>query len=97
MKKQVLTNDEVKENLAANLKRILSERKISQAKFARAIGVSPMAVSHYMSGRNATGAAAVSRMAVFLGVSIESLITKPVVKIPKPPRLPRDRSCKFGA
>jgi transcriptional regulator with XRE-family HTH domain len=40
-------------NFGSNLKRIISEKDISQASVARKLGTSPMQVSRWITGRNA--------------------------------------------
>ena len=71
----MLTDEEVRDNLAGNLKRLMGEKNISQRQLAAAVGVAPMTINHYLAGTTTkASASAVSRIAAHLGVSIESLI-----------------------
>lgn len=69
-----------KQNIAANLARLLSERGMSQRQLAVATGDSPMRISLYVNGKTQPVAAALSRIAEALGVSMESLLSDPPKK-----------------
>ena len=58
------------------LKRILLEKKLTQAEFAKRLGVTPSAVSRYMVGKSLPSSKTLLKMANVLGLSVENLLEK---------------------
>lgn len=70
----VLTDDQAKVFLAANLRRILAARKLSLRALGRLINETPMRLSNISRGAVIPDVACVSRIAEALDVSIEALL-----------------------
>lgn len=79
----VVDDNEARKNIAANLAHLLVERRMSQCELAAATGDSTMAVSYYVRAKRLPGAAALSRLAEALGVTMESLLAAPPKKSKK--------------
>lgn len=73
----MVDDDDARDNIAANVGRLLKDRGMSQRALAEATGDSPMRISHYVRGAKLPGAAALSRIAEALGVTMESLVSRP--------------------
>jgi transcriptional regulator with XRE-family HTH domain len=74
---EMLTDDDVRVNVAANLKRLLAEREISQSQLARLTGDTQANISHICAGRHVAGAAVLARIADALDTSIDFLVAPP--------------------
>jgi len=73
----VTTDDEAKANIAANLNRILAERKISQRALARLTNEPPMTINSVLNGRHIVSTGTITRIAEALDVSIDRLVGTP--------------------
>lgn len=73
----MLTDDDVRVNLAANLKRMLAERDISQAELGRLTGVTQANISLICAGKHVSGVGVLARIAEALDTSIDFLIASP--------------------
>lgn len=71
------TDDEARENIAANLHRILAERNLSQSELARRTGDPVMTINGIFHGKHVAGAGILTRIAEALDVSIDRLTAKP--------------------
>ena len=87
----MISNDDAKRFIAANVKRALAERKPdwSQSDLARATGDNVMTVSHLIRGARLPSAALLRRVAEALGVSSDDLISPPRGRISAKIRLSR--------
>lgn len=56
------------------LKELLRERRISQAKLARALGINPRVVSRYCNGQRKPGLETLMKMAKYLEVPVAELV-----------------------
>lgn len=66
-----------------NLKRLREERNLSQATFAKLIGVSQSAVGNWEAGSREPNLETMSKIASFFGVSVDSLLADgPIEHIP---------------
>ena len=73
----MLTDDEVRENLSANLSRLLADRRMSQSELARRTGVTQANISLICLGKHVSGVGVLSRIAEALDTSIDLLIATP--------------------
>lgn len=73
----MLSDDEVKVNLAANLTRLLHDRDWSQSELARRTTDPIMTISRICRGQNAPTAGVLTRIAEALDVSIDRLVSPP--------------------
>jgi len=73
----VITDDEARQNLAANLTLILRERHIPQRQLARATKRPVMSISNVCRGTRLPNVALVACIAEALGYSMEDLIGTP--------------------
>lgn len=73
----VISNDDAKRIIAANVRRSLAERKPdwTQSDLARATGDNVMTISHLIRGTRCPSAALLKRVAEALGVSSDALLT----------------------
>lgn len=71
-------------NLAANLKRLLDQREISQNALAKAVGVTADTIGAIFHQRHTPNVAIVAAVAVVLGSTVDAMIG-----FPKPGRKPR--------
>lgn len=74
---QAVEDIEVKENIGANIRRLLAARKISQNGLATLIDESPTRINHYAQAKKMPGAGVLSRIAEALGVTTDDLIAPP--------------------
>ncbi|MGD9645552.1 MAG: helix-turn-helix domain-containing protein [Pirellulales bacterium] len=73
----VITEDQAKDNIAANLQRLLEARNWSQSDLARATGDAHVTISRIVRGTNVAGVALLARIAEALDVTIDGLIRPP--------------------
>lgn len=76
----MLTDEQVKVNVAANLRRLLADRGLSQRQLAVLTGDNEMTISNACRGVHVPGAGIITRIAEALDVSTDRL-TGPVPKI----------------
>jgi transcriptional regulator with XRE-family HTH domain len=78
-----VTNDEVKENLAENLRRILASRGWTGLKLAAESGESQPTISNILRAQHVPNAGTLSRIAKTLDTTMDYLISKPEAIGPK--------------
>ena len=68
------------------LKQLMDSRSVTQAELADAVGVSEAAISYILRGLKQPSLAVAQRMAEFLGVTVDELLTDPEAyrSLPKP-------------
>lgn len=76
----MLTDDQIKANMSANLRRLLDSRHWAQSDLAREADVKEMMVSLVIRGKSLPGIAIASRIAEALETSIDKLIMPPPEK-----------------
>lgn len=69
-----MTDAQAKKNIAANLRRLLAVRDVSQNGLAREIDESPTRINQYCQAKKMPGAGVLSRIAEFFEVTIDELI-----------------------
>lgn len=69
-----MSDDQAKHNIAANLRRLLAVREVSQNGLAREIDESPTRINQYCQGKKMPGAGVLSRIADFFEVTIDELV-----------------------
>lgn len=79
----VLTDDDAKSLISANVKRLLDERDMSQAELARATGESTARISQMIHGQKLPSAAFLARIAEALEVAADELLSPPEKKPPR--------------
>lgn len=70
----MITDDEVRVNIAANLSRILKNRGWSQRELCRKCGEKPMVVNAAINGRHIPRASTLARIAEALDVCMDRLV-----------------------
>lgn len=73
----VITDATAKRNISENLQRLLDLRRLSVLKFAQDINEPQNTVYRIVRGDNMPGVALLARMAEFLNVRIDDLLTDP--------------------
>ena len=73
----MITNDEAKRNLAANLKRLMGYRGWTQSELAREIGATRSSICSIVNGQQIPSVARVARLAEVLDTSIDLLLSPP--------------------
>jgi len=73
----VITDDQARKNVAANVKRLLDEKGMSQSDLARATGETFMTISRVVRAQNVASYAVVCRIAEALGVKSDDLHQTP--------------------
>lgn len=73
----MITESDARRNIAANLRRILDERRMKQTDLAKRSGESDMTVSRLLRGQNAPTITILANVAEALDVSIDRLISVP--------------------
>lgn len=73
----VLSDDDAKRWIAANLRAAMELRGMSQAQLAAATGSTRMRISHYLAGARIPSAAVLARMAEALEVTADQLLSDP--------------------
>jgi len=74
---KVLTDQQIKSHMAANLRRMLDSRGWSQSELHRRSGVNNMTISEVIRGETVPGIGVASRIADALDVTIDKLISAP--------------------
>jgi transcriptional regulator with XRE-family HTH domain len=77
----MLTDDEVKANIAENVTRLLHDRGWSQSELSRRTGISQVAISLICSGQRLCGSGVLCRIAEAFDVSLDRLVNAPARKI----------------
>jgi transcriptional regulator with XRE-family HTH domain len=72
---------EIREMLRKNLKEYLSKSKYNQKQFAEEIGVSSVAVSHWIKGDNSPDIETIAKICDLLHIRFSDLITYPSTEI----------------
>ena len=70
----MITDEQAIKNLSGNLRKLLEDRRMSQADLARETGDSEMNVSRYVRGAVMPGAGALARLAEALQVPTDHLL-----------------------
>ena len=73
----MVSDDQTKNNIAENLRRILESRGLEQKFLADATGENQMTISRIVRGKNVPGAGVLARIAEALDVSIDRLVQAP--------------------
>ncbi len=73
----MLSNTDVRDNLAANVQRLLTERKMSQADLSRKANESEIAISRVVRGCMLASSGTITRIAEAFDVSIDRLVNPP--------------------
>lgn len=73
----MITDDEIREHVAANVLRLIEEREWSQRDLAEKAGESPMNINRVCRGENVVRVGIVARIAEALGVNVDRLIAEP--------------------
>lgn len=73
----MITDDEARQNISANVRALLYERKWKQADLCRAIGEKPMRVNYLIRGKKLPSAAFLSRVAEALDTTLDELLRQP--------------------
>lgn len=80
----MLSNTDVRKNLAQNVRRLLVDRKMSQTTLARRSNESDMAISRVVRGSMLASSGTIARIAEALDVSIDRMVSPPPEKtLPK--------------
>ena len=77
MSSTVITDEQAKKHIAANLARLLKMQKISQSELARRTGEARMTIWRLCRGLNVPTAGVLARIAEALGTSLDSLLEVP--------------------
>lgn len=78
----VITNDEAKERIGANVTRFMGDRNMSQATLSRVTEESEMTISRVVRGKHVPNSALLHRLAEALQVTTDDLLA-PVVEVPR--------------
>lgn len=70
----MISDSQARANIAANVKRILDEKGISQSDLSRATGDSAARISHMIHGKRLPSAGFLYRIAQALGVRCDDLV-----------------------
>ena len=73
----MLTDEDAKRNLAANLQRLMENRLINQSQLARLTGEPVMTISRAFRGEHMPRASVLDRIAEAMDVSIDRLLGRP--------------------
>lgn len=73
--KPVLTDNEIRENLAANMRRLISDRRLSQMELSRRTGETQPTISNILRGKHLPSAGIVFRLAEAFDVSVDRLLS----------------------
>ena len=82
----VITNDETKDRIGANVTRFMAERKMSQATLSRVTGESEMTISQVVRGKHVPNSAILHRIAEALQVKMDDLVAPTVAASETPPK-----------
>lgn len=91
----VLSNQDVKDRLAHNVKVLLAKRGLSQMEVARRTGDSTMVINDIVHGRSNPSVASLLRLAEVLETTIDDLVSEPGKKAA--PEIRRGRPKKVPA
>ena len=80
MSTTVITNEQAKKRIAANLVRLLKDRKMSQSELARRTGEARMTIWRLCSALNVPSSALLARIAEALETSLDNLLEAPAKK-----------------
>ena len=73
----MISNDEARQNIAANVQRLMAIRGWDQSDLARESGENHMQISRVVRGTNLANAATLARVAEALDVTMDRLISEP--------------------
>lgn len=73
----MLTDDDVKRNVAANLQRLLADRGLTRTALASKTGDALMTISSACAGKYVPGAGLLARIAEVLDVSVDRIVAAP--------------------
>jgi len=76
----VVSETDARQNIAANLRRILLERGMKQTELARRSGESDMSISRVLRGQNTPTVTLLAHIAEALDVSMDRLLSPPSEK-----------------
>ena len=79
----VIQDNQARQHIAANLRRILSERQLTQSQLAGMTGDTEMTISRICRGICTPGIGVICRIAEALDVSVDRLAGQPPKKISK--------------
>lgn len=82
----VITNDEAKDRIGANVSRYMGERKMSQATLSRITEENEMAISRIVRGKHVPNSALLHRIAEALQVTTDKLLAPVESRSPKKSR-----------
>ena len=81
----MISDDDVRANIAANLRAIMDDRGWSQSELARKTGQSDMMISHIMRGTRNPSVARVAQIAEALLIGMDRLVMPPPEQSPVEP------------
>ena len=76
----VISDDQAKKNIAANIRRLLAARGWTQTDLSEAAHENKMTISNVCTGKHVPGAGLLARIAEALDVSIDRLVDSPPEK-----------------
>lgn len=76
----MIDDEQAKENIAANVSRLLDEKKMTRYRLAQLTGENQTNLYHVVHGQNVPRAGALARIAEALGVTIDFLVNNPAKK-----------------
>ena len=76
----MLSNEDVRDNLATNVRRLLAERKMSQTDLAKKAVETDIAISRVVRGCMLASSGTITRIAEAFDVSIDRLVNPPPEK-----------------
>lgn len=82
----VITNDEAKDRIGANVSRYMAERKMSQATLSRVTEENEMTISRVVRGKHVPNSALLHRLAEALQVTTDQLLAPVEVRPAKKSR-----------
>lgn len=71
-----MTDEDAKQIIATNVKRLLEDRQMSAADLARKTGENSATISHILNAKHVSGIGVVTRIAAALGTSVDYLLQK---------------------
>lgn len=79
----MISDDQLRQNIAANLQRLLETRGLTRSALARLTGDSLMTISVTVAGKHVPGTGVVARIAEALDVSVDRLVNAPPEQLSK--------------
>lgn len=76
----MISDDQAKKHIAANLAKMLNEKKVSQSELARRTGEQRMTIWRTVSGLHVPSAALLARIAEALETTLDKLLEAPTKK-----------------